>query len=211
AAFFGVLLLCGALPPLSALSAQAQDALQKAAVLVQEGRLQEAEQQALLARNDPATRAAACSVLGAIRLQQERVKEGIELLQEAIRLEPRLVGAQLNLAQAYTLQGKAEQALPVFRRVLELDPGNAPARMALARAEAEKGNYARSLQLARPALAELEQSPDGLLLLATDYLKTGDKLSARALVDDAGRLADVPPEWSVRFAEILVKNGLAAE
>jgi tetratricopeptide (TPR) repeat protein len=150
-------------------------------------------------------------VLGAIRLQQDRVDEGARLLQEAIRLEPRLVGAHLNLAQAYTLQGKNDKAVPVFRRVLELDPTNAAARTALARAEADKGNYRLSLELAKPVLAELKQSPDGLLVLAGDFLKTGDKSSAQALVEDAKRLPDVTPAWSVRFAELLAKGGLVAE
>ena len=140
------LLLLGVSAPLVAFaSTQSREALERAAALVEQGRLQEADQQAQLALSDPQTRAAACSVLGAIRLRQDRVSEGAELLQEAIRLEPRLVGAQLNLAQAYSLQGKEDQAVPVFRRVLELDPANATARIALARSETEKGNYKRSL------------------------------------------------------------------
>ena len=194
-----------------ALGSEAQSALQRAAALVEQGRLQEAEQQAQLALGEPTTRAAACSVLGAIRVQQDRLAEGVELLQEAVRLEPRLVGAQLNLAQAYTLQGKDDKALPVFRRVLELDAGNAAARTALARAEAEKGNYRKSLELARPALGELKQSPDGLLVLVTDFLKTEDRGSARGLIEDAKRLEDAPPAWSAAFAERLVKGGLVAE
>jgi tetratricopeptide (TPR) repeat protein len=204
-------LLCSVLPPVATFGAQAQEALQRAAGLVQEGRLQEADQQAQLALADPETRAAACSVLGAIRLQQDRLREGAELLQEAIRLEPRLLGAHLNLAQAYTLQGKSELALPLFRRVLELDASNVPARMALARSEAEKGNYKRSLELAKPALAAFKQSPEGLLILATDFLKTGDRSSAASLAEDGRRLGDVPPAWSVSFAELLVKGGLVAK
>jgi tetratricopeptide (TPR) repeat protein len=211
AALLFAALSSGVLTPPAAFALQAQAALQKAAALVEEGRLQEADQQAQIALGDPGTRAAACSVLGAIRVQQDRLQEGVELLQEAIRLEPRLVGAHLNLAQAYTLQGKGEKALPLFRRVLELDASNATARTALARSEAEKGNYKRSLELAKPSLAEMKQSPDGLLVLATDYLKTGDASSARALVEDARRLSDVSPGWSASFAEVLVKGGLVAE
>jgi tetratricopeptide (TPR) repeat protein len=198
------------LPP-AALGTEAQEALRRAAALVQEGRLEEADRQVQPALAEPETRAAACSVLGAIRVQQDRLEEGVELLREALRLEPRLVGAQLNLAQAYTLQGKEDKALPVFRRVLELDAGNAAARTALARAEAEKGNYRRSLELAKPALADLRHSPDGLLVLVTDYLKTGDRGSAQALVQDARRLEGAPPAWSAAFAERLVKGGLVAE
>ncbi len=60
----------------------------------------------------------------------------------------------------------------MFRRVLELDPSNATARLALARSETEKGNYQRSLELAQPVLPAFKQSPDGLFVLATNYLKT---------------------------------------
>jgi len=192
-------------------STPSREALVRAAALVEEGRLQEADQQAQIALSDPQTRAAACSVLGTIRLRQDRVSEGAELLQEAIRLEPRLVGAQLNLAQAYSLQGKEDQAVPVFRRVLELDPANATARIALARSEAEKGNYRRSLELTKPVAAEARQSPDGLLVLVTSYLKTGDARAAKALVEDAKRLPDAPGAWSAAFAERLVRGGLVAE
>jgi tetratricopeptide (TPR) repeat protein len=205
------MLLCGALPPIATSGAQAQTALQRAAALVQQGRLQEADQQAQLAMSDPDTRAAACSVLGAIRVQQNRLEEGARLLQEAIRLEPQLLGAQLNLAQVYGLQGKDALALPVFRRVLELDPSNAAARIALARAETEKGHYKASLELARPALSSFKQSPDGLLVVAADYLEMGDLASARALVEDAKRLGGLPPAWSVGFAGLLVKGGLVVE
>ena len=78
-------------------------------------------------------------------VQQKRLDESAILLQKAIGLEPRLLGAHLTLAQVYTLQGKPNLALGMFRRALELDPSNATARLALARSETEKGNYQRSL------------------------------------------------------------------
>jgi tetratricopeptide (TPR) repeat protein len=205
------MLACGALPPIVTFGAQAQTALERAAALVEKGRLQEADEQARLAMSDSATRPAACSVLGAIRVQQERLDEGAEFLREAIRLDPHLLGARLNLAQVYSLQGKDELALSLYRRVLELDPKNASARLALARSETEKGNYRRALELAKPALAEFKRSPEGLLVLVTSFLKTGERTGAAALVEDSKRLGGVPPGWSVRFAERLIKGGFVAE
>ena len=114
-------------------SIDAQDTLQKAVMLVQQGRLDEAAQQAQLALSDPEARAAAYSVLGGIRLQQKRLADSAALLQKAIEIEPRLLGAHLNLAQVYTLQGRSDLAIGQFRRVLDLDPLNAAARLALAR------------------------------------------------------------------------------
>jgi tetratricopeptide (TPR) repeat protein len=186
-------------------------ALQSAAELVQKGDLDRAERQAHLALNDPQTRAGACSVLGTIRLQQRRLPEGIKFLEEAIRIEPRLVGARLSLAEAYTTQGKQESAAAMYHRVLDMDSSNALARFALARYENRKGNYRQSLQLAKPILAELKKSPDGLSLLASDYLKTGDGAAAAELTKDWTRLSEFPVDWSIKFALLFAHDGQTNE
>ena len=90
------LLLLGFGPPQTNVAGLA--ALEKAAALVQQGKLAEAEQQAKVALSAAETRAAANSVLGTIRLQQNRPRDAVPYLQEAIRLNPRLIGAHLNLA-----------------------------------------------------------------------------------------------------------------
>ena len=95
------LLLLGFGPPQSNVAGLA--ALEKAAALVQQGKLAEAEQQAKVALSAGETRAAANSVLGTIRLQQNRPRDAVPYLQEAIRLNPRLMGAHLNLAAAHLL------------------------------------------------------------------------------------------------------------
>jgi tetratricopeptide (TPR) repeat protein len=189
----------------------ARTALQNAASLFEQGRLEEADQQAQLALSNPQTRPVACSVLGSIRLQQKRLPESARLLEEAIRLEPHLLGAHLTLAQIYTLEGKPELALPLYRRVLTFDPSNAAARLALAQSEAESGHYQKSLELAKPALPDLKQSVDGLFLLATDYLKTNDRTAAAALASDWERLLDVPTDWSMKFALLLGQGGAIPE
>jgi tetratricopeptide (TPR) repeat protein len=179
------------------LRADAREALQKAVVLVQEGRLEEADQQAQLALSNPRTRAVAYSVLGNIRFQQKRLTESVDLFQKAIRLDPRLLGAHLSLAEVYTIQGEPELALGLYQQILTLDPANATARLGLARSETEKGNYQRSLELAQPILPVLKHSPEGLLVLATDYLKTGNRTAAAELAKDWAQLTDTPPAWSI--------------
>ena len=195
----------------SELRGDSRQALQKAVALVQAGRLEEADQQARLALANPQTRAVASSVLGTIRFRQKRFPESINLFQQAIRLDPRLLGAHLSLAEVYTVQGKPELALGLYRRILTLDPSNVTARLGLARAETEKGNYRQSLQLAQPVLSALKQSPDGLMVLATDYLKTGDRTTAAGLAKDWARLADAPPAWSSKFALLLAREGVVPE
>jgi len=79
--------------------ADSREALRNAASLVQQGKLDEAERQARLALSDPSGRAVACSVLGTIRFQQKRLPESVIFFHEAIRLEPRIVGARLSWAE----------------------------------------------------------------------------------------------------------------
>jgi tetratricopeptide (TPR) repeat protein len=186
-------------------------ALRKAADLVQQGHLEEADEQAQLALSDPSTRAVACSVLGTIRLQQQRLPESVKFLEEAIRLEPRLLGAHLTLADAYTLQGKTERAVAVYRQVLKMDSSNVQARVVLARYEADRGNYRASMDLALPVDTELKHSPDGLHVLAEDYLNTNDRAAAAALAKDWTQLSGVPEEWSIKFALLLGRAGVVPE
>jgi protein O-GlcNAc transferase len=132
-----VLRLCTFLFLSSAAAFGQIEAVQRAATLVQQGQLDEAERAARAALSDPQAQAVAYSVLGTIRFQQKRLAESAGFLEKAIALEPKLVGAHLSLAQVYTLQARPERAAPMFRRVLKLDPSNETAKTALARSEAE--------------------------------------------------------------------------
>jgi cellulose synthase operon protein C len=185
-----------------------REAVKAAAALVQQGRLVEAETQARRALADPETRAVAYSILGTIKLQQNRLDDSAKLLGEAIRLEPRLLGAQLSLAQVYTLQNKPELALARFQTVLELDPDNATARLALARSEVEKKNYEHALKLTEPVRTVLRESPEGLFVITAALLKSGRREEAARLGADWNRLPNVPQAASISFGLLLVQEGV---
>src|SRR5918994_2770920 len=188
-----------------------REALQAAVALVQQGKLDEADQQAKKALADPETRAVANSILGTIKLQQNRLDDSARLLGEAIRLEPRLVGAQLSLAQVYTLQNKPELALARYRKVLELDAGNPSARLALARAEVEKRNYEAALKLTEPVRPVLRESAEGLFVITAALLKTGRRDEAASLGAHWNRLPNVPQAASIAFGLLLVQEGVLDE
>jgi tetratricopeptide (TPR) repeat protein len=186
-------------------------ALEAAVALVQQGQLADADREAQRALGDPETRAVANSILGTIRLQQNRLEDSAGLLREAIRLEPRLVGAQLSLAQVYTRQNKPELALARFQAVLELDPGNPSARLAVARVALEKGNYQRALMLTEPVRSALRQSPEGLYVVTAALLKSGQREQAAPLAADWKRLTNVPHAASIAFGLLLVQDGAIDE
>jgi tetratricopeptide (TPR) repeat protein len=186
-------------------------ALKAAVALVQQGQLAEADREAQRALADPDTRAVANSILGTIRLQQNRLDDSVKLLGEAIRLEPRLVGAQLSLAQAYTLQNRPDLALARFQAVLKLDPDNPSARLAIARSEVEKGNYEQGLALLGPVQSALRQSPEGLYIVTAALLKSGKREEAAPLAADWKRLTNVPRAASISFGLLLVQEGAIDE
>jgi len=120
-------------------------ALEKAAALVQQGKLAEADQQAQVALSSPDTRAAANSVLGTIRLQQNRPRDAVGYLQEAIRLNPRLMGAHLNLAAAHLLNNDPGLALDAYDVALKVQPDSIPALQQAAAIAEGSGELERSL------------------------------------------------------------------
>jgi tetratricopeptide (TPR) repeat protein len=184
------------------------DHLQQAAELIERGDLDGAERSAQLALNEPSSRAAASSILGTIRVYQKRLAEAKELLETAIQLDPRLVGAHLNLGHVHILEGNPERAKADFREVLQIDPNNSNARLSLAQLEADTGNYSAALELAKPLKESLRGSPAGLYLLATTYLGLGQEAEARILLADWMRLPQVPLELTLGYSRLLLKNGL---
>ena len=204
-----VLGLCMTLPP--QLGYSSADHLQRALELVNRGDLVAAESEAELAANDPATRAVAWATLGTIRLQQKRYDEGAELLRKALSLDSHLVGARISLGGVYLLEGKKDQAREQFRQALRYDPTNYNARANLADLESEAGNYKASLETAKPIVAQLRQSPEGLMLVAKDYAGLQRKDSVRELVSDWKNLPPVATDSSIEFASLLVKTGLIHE
>ncbi len=186
--------------------------LERAVALITQGNLEGAEKEARLALEQPSTRAAGLSVLGTIRLQQNKIDEGREFLEKALKLNPDLLGARLNLGNVYVLEGKADQAREMFQQALDMDPGNLTARMNLAQLEATAGSYESSLELLEPIAGQLRSSPSGLLLLLVGNLGLGRKDVARALVSDWKVLREnIPPLLAIEFAKPLTEHGLTQE
>jgi len=71
--------------------------------------------------------AAAASMLGALLLNRRAAEEAVPHLESATTLAPRDVQALYNLAGAYALIGRADDARAAGRRVLAIEPGHAGA------------------------------------------------------------------------------------
>ena len=185
--------------------------LQTALELFNQGDLEGAEKEARFALNAPQDRAPAWGILGTIRVQQKKYDEAVGFLRKALSLNPRLVGARVTLGGVYVLLGKKALATQMFTEALRLDPPNFNARLDLAQLESEAGDYRASLETANPIASELRHSPEGLVLLASDYSGLQQKGSLATLLPDWNALPDSPPELTATFATMLIKRGLGRE
>src|SRR6267142_1322502 len=185
--------------------------IETAAQLLSQGQVQQAESEARLALDNPATRPLGLALLGTIRLQEGKYDESTTLLTQALALNPRLVGARTTLGNSYLLQGKPDSARKSFQEALRLDPTNFNARLDLAKVEASLHNYQQSLAVVSPIANQLRDSDEGLLLLATDYGSLGEKDELKALLPAWERLPAPPNEASLEFGNTLALFGMTTE
>jgi tetratricopeptide (TPR) repeat protein len=185
--------------------------IQAAADLLSKGDLAQAEAEARRALPDPAIRPVALAMLGTIRLQEGKTEESITLLQQALSLNPKLVGARTTLGNAYAFSGKPDLAARSFREVLKADPDNFDARFDLFKLEAARRNFQQSLDLATPILPQILQSDEGLCALASDYGGLGKKQDLAGIADAWNRLPKVEDDAAVDFGTTLLLYGLKDE
>jgi tetratricopeptide (TPR) repeat protein len=196
--------------PLSLTLAQINH-VEKAASLLNQGQIEQAESEAHKALADPTSRPLALAMIGTIRLQQNKYEESTTYLTKALALNPRLVGARLSLGTAYVLQGKLDLAKKNFEKGLALDPGNFDARFNLAKVDAALHNFQQSFDLIAPSVDRLTRSEDGLLLLASDYGGLGKGEQLRSIVRDWYRLPSPSLASSLEFGDTLATYGLKSE
>src|SRR5260370_22741034 len=174
--------LCLALVILPGVGSAQLSHIETAARLLSQGQTDQAETEARQALGNTTTRPLALALLGTIRLQEGKYGESTRFLTQALALNPGLVGARTSLGNAYLLQGKLDLARRSFHEAVSLDPGNFNARFELAKVEASLQNYRRSLDVAGPLVAQLNQTLDGLLLLAPGYCSPRKMEQQRRLV-----------------------------
>jgi len=207
-AWCGLLLICW----MTASAAFAQlDHIRAAAQLLSQGQRDEAEREARLAMQDPSTKALAWSMLGSIRLEEGKYQESTQFLTKALELNPNLSGAWTTLGDSYVLQNKGALASESFEKALKLDPANNQARYDLAKLDASLHHYQKSLDEARPLLAQLIKSDDGLLILGTDYAGLAEKQELIGVVHDWQDLPHPSDESSVEFGQLLIGCGMIPE
>ena len=136
-------------------------------------------------------------MLGTIRLQQNRPRRRAGYLKEAIRLDPRLLGAHLNLAPVYLLNSDPALALDTYDAALKLQPDALPA---LQQAAGDRGARRRTRAVALVLDAARRSSarrPAGASRLRSGLPENGSARRRGAGADQGGRPERRRPRLSV--------------
>jgi TolB-like protein len=110
---------------------------------------------------------------GALRDYPERLQESVDLGRKAVELDPLSSVARVSLADSYRILGQYDEAEAELQRLLELDPGFAPAYSAVAEIRWNTGRLAEEVEW---RLRGLELDPGRvaeMMSLAFTYLELG--------------------------------------
>jgi len=152
--------------------------LEQAAALLRGNRIAEAEQQLNSILKVAPQEARALNLLGTIRASQGKLDEAETLFARAVRLDPQLVGAHMNLAYLYLLKGAPEKTIAELNAVLSLDPNNPEALYKLARLLLSQGHLDDCIKVIEKS--PLSQSSAFLVVLGDAYLRKDDADKAEA-------------------------------
>jgi cellulose synthase operon protein C len=107
--------------------------VERAAGLLRDGKIEEAERQLAAILKGAPNEAGALNLLGTIRAQKGKLDEAEALFTRAARADRQFVGPRMNLAYLYNLKNLPEKAIAALGEVLSLAPDDADAAQKLAR------------------------------------------------------------------------------
>jgi len=158
----------------TAQTSRLEQRLERAATLIRDNRMAEAEQQLTAVLKIAPNEAGALNLLGTIRAQQNRLPEAETLFARALRFDQQFVGAHMNLARLYLLKGAPEKAAAELRSVIRLDPKDREAGHQLARLLLSQSQVDECIDFVEKAKQVQQPSAALLIVLGDAYLTKGD-------------------------------------
>lgn len=169
-----LLLILLSAPFVGAQSSSVQARLEKAATLIRDKQIVEAEQQITSILKTAPNDAAALNLLGTVRAQQGRLNEAELLLTRAAKIDPAFVAVHMNLAFLYLLKNVPEKTIAELKLVVNLEPDNIEANYKLARLLLSAGKIDDAIGVIEKLKTSAPAAAAFLTLLGDAYLKKGN-------------------------------------
>jgi tetratricopeptide (TPR) repeat protein len=129
------------------------------------------------------------------------------LFDRATKIAPGNLSAFNNLANALIDRGRTDQAVSIFRQILQADPNNWPALYNLGLYDFQNAHYAEAEDLLRRASAERADDSDALALFADTLNHEGKYAEAESAIRRALLLRPNKPGYRRVLAEALYGEG----
>ena len=142
----------------------------------------------------------ALTMLGVVRGRQGRHPEAEALFRRVLQLNPKSIVASKNLANALLAEDKPEDAIRQYNQAIQLTPQDTGVRVALARLELERGNFAGALA-ALEGIGGARLPMAAVPLKAAALLGVGRRADAQALIPQV----KVDPEATIDLATVFVE------
>lgn len=173
--------------------------------LIQQGKLEEAEQRLHVYLIKLPHSPKANDLLGIVYLRQGRYKQAEEALQEAITRAPVLLEPQLVLGDAYLAEGKPDLALAAYRGASKLAPHDVRTNLALAKLYLAAGEFARSIEAAGNIPTQ-RRTAELLPTLAADYFGLGQTEKASVEIQGMLQISEKEPDLVPELVEFFLAH-----
>jgi tetratricopeptide (TPR) repeat protein len=131
--------------------------------------------------------------------------------QEAVKLQPKFIGAQVGLAQVYLTKHDYGKAIATSDEILRLDPRNVAARVIKSNSLTNSGNLREARTQLNGFLADTPDSPDLLFQLAiVDFLE-GRYKDAEGIFANLRQQYPSDPRLIYAIAEVQIRTNRPAE
>lgn len=154
--------------------ASVQERLEKAANLIRDNRIAEADQQLNSILKTAPNEPVALNLLGTVRAQQGKLDEAEALMIRSVGIDPSYVAVHMNLAFLYLLRNAPEKTISELKEVVKLEPHNIEANYKLGRLLLARDRTDDSIAILERAKAQTPAALVFLPLLGDAYLKKGN-------------------------------------
>ena len=144
---------------------------------------------------------------GAEALRAGHLDEAVAWLEDAVRIDPELTSAWVNLGVSQRRNGRAEAAEASYRRALEIDPRGGSALANLAVLLRINGRTDESEELLRLAATTRNRNPFTYIALGDLSLRYGRLDEAERFYNRARRLGPDDAAPAAALGEVLLRRG----
>ncbi|HMG36505.1 MAG TPA: tetratricopeptide repeat protein [Blastocatellia bacterium] len=148
--------------------------LQRAASLIGQNKLEQAESELKAVLKVSPDDASALDLLGTIKARQGDLDQAESLFARAVAKDGRHIGAHMNLAYLYLLKRAPDRSAAELNEVLRLDPSNADASFKLGWLLYSQGKYDECIKLVAQARQSQAISPPLIAILGDAQFKKGN-------------------------------------